>query len=107
MRLRKPPADCPNDGACVTTDNEIAKLRGWHLDRSVSVGHLLTTLAVAVSFVGFAIAQDRRLTTLELHDMQNQKDHKEQDIGLREKLSELKTEQKEQRQLLEQILRRR
>jgi hypothetical protein len=39
--------------------------RGWHLDRRVSVGHIVTTLAVAVSLVIWLNDIDKRISVLE------------------------------------------
>ena len=34
---------------------------GWHLDKKLSVGHIVTTLVVAISVVVYAIRQEGRL----------------------------------------------
>ncbi len=39
--------------------------RSWHLDRRVSVGHIVTTLAVAVSLVVWLNDIDKRISVLE------------------------------------------
>lgn len=35
--------------------------RQWHLDKTISVGHLLSTLVIAVSVFSWASALDRRV----------------------------------------------
>jgi uncharacterized coiled-coil protein SlyX len=37
----------------------------WHLDKRVNIGHLLTTLSLAVALFVYVQQQDRRLTILE------------------------------------------
>lgn len=49
---------CPFDG-------EPQERRGWHLSKSLDLGHLLVTVAMLASFVIWAMAQERRLTTVE------------------------------------------
>jgi hypothetical protein len=39
--------------------------RGWHLEKTVSVGHLITTFTVACSVVIWAMSMDTRVTVLE------------------------------------------
>ncbi|MFT5439125.1 MAG: hypothetical protein ACI9MJ_000986 [Alphaproteobacteria bacterium] len=39
--------------------------RGWHLDKRVSVGHIVTTLAVAVSVVIWLNNIDKRISVVE------------------------------------------
>lgn len=41
---------------------------GWHLKKEVSVGHLLTTLALAGAVVTYIIQNESRLATLEAND---------------------------------------
>ena len=38
---------------------------GWHLDRRVSVGHIVTTVTVAVSLIVWLNNIDRRISVLE------------------------------------------
>lgn len=42
----------------------------WHLDRSFSIGHIITTVVALFSFIYWAMKQEARLTTLEQHDIQ-------------------------------------
>ncbi len=39
--------------------------RGWHLEKTVSIGHIITTLTVACSVVIWAMSMDTRVTVLE------------------------------------------
>jgi hypothetical protein len=45
-------------------------LKGWHLDKRITVSHLFTTLAFAVAIGGVLYAQDTRITTVE-RDVEN------------------------------------
>lgn len=46
---------------------EMADRRQWHLDKSVSVAHIITTVAFFVSAMWFFAGQDRRISNLELN----------------------------------------
>ena len=37
----------------------------WHIDKRVSVGHLITTLMLAGAIFAWAVKQDQRLTRIE------------------------------------------
>lgn len=39
--------------------------RHWHLDKRLNLGHLLTTIVLAISLFGWANAMDRRVSVLE------------------------------------------
>lgn len=41
--------------------------RGWHLDKSVSVAHIGTTIGLIVGALWFFAGQDTRISNLELH----------------------------------------
>lgn len=46
---------------------------GWHLDKRVSVGHIVTTAVVIVSFVVWANTLDKRIALNENAIKQNEK----------------------------------
>lgn len=39
--------------------------RGWHIDKTVSISHLLTTIAIAGSVIVWANKMEQRLSVLE------------------------------------------
>ena len=39
--------------------------RHWHLDKSVSIGHIITTLAMVTSALVWAFGMDKRVAVLE------------------------------------------
>lgn len=39
----------------------VAERREWHLDKTVSVGHLISTLVIGISVFSWAIALDKRV----------------------------------------------
>lgn len=41
--------------------------RGWHLDKGVSIAHILTTVGLAVGALLYITGQDRRISNLELN----------------------------------------
>ena len=42
---------------------------GWHLDKRVNVGHLLTTISLAVMLFVWANRMDSRITVLEVQQL--------------------------------------
>ena len=39
----------------------VADKRSWHLDKTISVGHLVSTLVIAISVFSWAITLDKRV----------------------------------------------
>lgn len=52
-------SDCPYGG-------EPKDRRGWHLDRSLNLGYILTAVIMACGFTAWAMVQERRITTVEV-----------------------------------------
>ena len=50
--------NCPYDG-------RPEDRRGWHITKGLDLGHLLVTLSMLAGFMLWAMAQERRLTTVE------------------------------------------
>ena len=48
--------------------------RQWHLDKSISVGHLLTTLLIAGSVFTWALKIDTRISIIETKQEQSKED---------------------------------
>lgn len=46
----------------VLSEFENDKPRGWHLERSVSLGHIITTLTIAIAAFGWANQLDKRVS---------------------------------------------
>lgn len=104
MRLHKPPAECPNKEACVSLAQEKT---AWHLDKSVSVGHLVSTAVAIAAFVGWAMHQENRVTKIEERvavAIQNNVEQTDERKALKE---ELRAELREIRAILEQLRDRR
>ena len=40
--------------------------RGWHLDKTVSISHLLTTLLIVISAITWAMGVDKRISQTEI-----------------------------------------
>jgi hypothetical protein len=49
----------------IAHDKNAGPLKGWHLDKRITVSHLFTTLAFALAIGGVLYAQDVRLTIVE------------------------------------------
>lgn len=104
MRLQKPPAECPNGEACIHLAQEKT---AWHLDKSVSVGHLVSTAVAIAAFVGWAMHQENRVTKIEERvavAIQNNVEQTDERKALKE---ELRAELREIRAILEQLRDRR
>jgi len=46
-------------------DGDERREKHWHLERSVSIGHIITTLAVASSIMVWAMKMDTRVSVIE------------------------------------------
>lgn len=47
------------------TDDADASYRHWHLDRTLNISHILTTIAIAGSVFVYASSMDKRVAVLE------------------------------------------
>lgn len=78
--------------------------RQWHLEKTVSVGHIVTTLTVAVGAVWYFSALEHRIDTVAM-DVEHQArtvsrietQQKAQDSWIASKLEEMRKEQNEMR----------
>lgn len=71
---------------------EMADRRQWHLDKSVSVAHIITTVAFVVSAMWFFAGQDRRISNLELNYAHLKAARAEDQDRAERKFNELKTD---------------
>lgn len=92
-----PPDGCPNGEACAALEPP----RGWHLDRSVSIGHILTTLATAAALIAWAMRQENRMATLETASRTAQSALEREESERKELKTEIRQELREIRALLE------
>lgn len=44
---------------------------GWHIKKEVSVGHILTTVAIGISMLSWAMSMEKRMTGLEVAEKYN------------------------------------
>lgn len=56
--------------------------RHWHLDKSVSVGHLITTLSLAAAVFMWAMKMETRISLLEQTSVRQLEVDKQQDRNL-------------------------
>lgn len=97
--LREPPENCPNGEACIST--AVKDQRTWHFDKSVSMGHIVTTIVALCSFVYWAMKQENRLTKLEDHAIVSAKADESQDQERKQLRTEIREELREIRRLVE------
>ncbi len=46
-------------------DDEKTSRRQWHLDKNISIGHIITTMMVAVSLIAWGLHMETRLVLVE------------------------------------------
>lgn len=59
------PFSFPPDRDPTMSDERADDREPWHLDKRVNLGHLLTTLSLAVAIFAWGSAMDRRVAVLE------------------------------------------
>lgn len=65
--------------------------RRWHIDRTVNIGHLLTTVAMLASLLVVLARFDTRLTLIEMHietQRETNKRHEKTDDDLQRSIKE-------------------
>lgn len=81
--------------------------RSWHLDKSVSIGHIVTTLVAVGAFVAWAMRQENRIATVETITKQNTLSIEVEKADRKDLKNEIRAELREIRALLEEMRRRR
>jgi len=72
--------------------DQVNDRRGWHLDKGVSIAHILTTVALVVGALLYLADQDKRISNLELN-YENLKEARVEDQSRADrKFDELKTD---------------
>lgn len=66
--------------------------RAWHLERTVSLGHIITTLTVAVTAVAGWKDMDKRVALIELATVQQRETDRQQDTHSKEALDALRSD---------------
>lgn len=61
----------------------------WHLEKTISIGHILTTLTVAGSLVVWGLTVDKRVAILEAGAVFNIEAHKRMDDTLKDSVSRI------------------
>lgn len=56
---------------------------GWRLEKTVNVGHILTTLVIGISLFAWINTIEKRITTLEVAERYNSDDFSEIKASLR------------------------
>jgi hypothetical protein len=56
----------------------------WHMDKKVNVGHLLTTIIIAITFFSYINAQDKRINANTLN-IKALKEQRKEDVSRVEK----------------------
>jgi hypothetical protein len=73
------------------SNNQHERLSNWHLDKTLSLSHILTTILMAGSIFYWANAMDKRVTVIETNSTHYDKDINAQAVAVRESISEIKS----------------
>ena len=73
-----------------TPNNQHERTGNWHLDKTLSLSHILTTLLMAGSIFYWANAMDKRVTVIETNSSHYDKDATAQAAAVRDNISEIK-----------------
>lgn len=76
----------------------------WHLDKRVNVGHLLTTLAMAIAAFTWAGAMDRRVAVLEEKAATHVIDQRRQDEVLERAINAMREDMREVARKLDRLV---
>jgi hypothetical protein len=77
--------------------------RGWHLDKTVGVTHLITTLTIVVSVLAWANTIDKRITLIEAEAQHQRETDNRQDAVLRESLAAIRDTLREMKETMTRI----
>jgi TolA-binding protein len=66
--------------------------RAWHLDKRVNIGHIVTTLALAVGLFAWAGAVERKVAVLEAQVAANKEQVSDTLLTIKQELRELRDE---------------
>ena len=86
--------------------NERRKKQHWHLEKSVSVSHIISTVMIVISALIFAIKMDSRVTMLEQAIMTQHSTDDKQDSERLRVATELKTNLKDINDKLDRLIER-
>ena len=63
--------------------------KSWHLDKTISIGHILTTITVAGSLLVWGLSVDKRVAILEAASSHNTEAHKRMDDNLKDAVTRI------------------
>jgi hypothetical protein len=86
----------------VCTEKRVDR-RGWHLDKTVGVTHLITTLTIVVSVLAWANTIDKRITLIEAEAQHQRETDNRQDAVLRESLAAIRDTLREMKETMNRI----
>ena len=65
-------------------------LQGWHVDKRVNIGHIVTTVVMAVGLISAYYSHDTRISTLEVRQQEFKQRLDRSDKRLNADLTEIK-----------------
>jgi len=72
-------------------DGENRRAHHWHLEKSISIGHIITTIAIAGSVLAWAMKMDTRLSVVETQVYYASEQRHQIETHGREGLAEIKS----------------
>lgn len=78
--------------------------RKWHFEKTINVGHLITTITVAVSVVVWAMKMDARVTVLEDARVQQARFNEKQETADKEILAAVREHLKDINAKLDKLI---
>lgn len=96
------PDDCPK--ATESEHDMDANRRRWHLDRSVSIGHLITTLTIAASIFIWAMKMETRISLLEQSAVRQVEIDRRQDDTQKESVTVMRDQLRDINSKLDRII---
>ena len=85
------------------TKDSAAASHGWHLDKTIGVTHLITTLTIAGGMLAWANTVDKRLSLLEVEQQHQHQTDERQDTLLRESIAAIRDTLREMKETMNRI----
>lgn len=77
--------------------------RGWHLDKTIGVTHLITTLTIATGVLAWANTIDKRVSLIEAELQHQRQTDERQDSVLKESLAAIRDTLREMKETMTRI----
>ena len=72
-------------------DGDNKRVQHWHLEKSISIGHIVTTIAIAGSVMAWAMSMDTRVSIVETQIKYSANENQKSEANFREGVGEIKS----------------